>query len=115
MQFLKWILALPLIIGAIFFAIGNSDLVSVVFNPFGLAVNVPLYIICFLFLSGGFLLGTIATWFSSSNIRKERRKQKKEIKKLEKELIDHNEKMAETLNKISPGSKYQNIIDHEDL
>lgn len=113
MQFLKWILVLPLIIGAIFFAIGNSDLVGVVFNPFGLAINVPLYIICFLFFTGGFLLGTIITWFSSSDIRKERRKQKKEIKKLQKELIGHDEKMAETLAKISPGSKFQDVIDHD--
>lgn len=115
MQILKWIIALPLIIGAIFFAVANPDLVTIHFNPFDFIIETPLYIICFLFLTGGFLLGTILTWASGANIRRERRKQKKTIKKLEKEMEDHHDKMAETLNKISPGSKpkHNDVIDHE--
>jgi uncharacterized integral membrane protein len=113
MQLLKWIFALPLIIGAIFFAVANPDIVTVNFAPFATALNTPLYLICFLFLTGGFLLGTLLTWASGSDVRKERRKQKKEIKKLQKEIEDHHDKMAETLSKISPGTKHQDIIDHD--
>ncbi len=115
MQILKWIIALPLIIGAIFFAVANPDMVTIHFNPFSFVIETPLYIICFLFLTGGFLLGTILTWASGSDVRRERRKQKKTIKKLEKEMEQHHDKMAETLAAISPGSKpsTQDVIDHE--
>jgi len=113
MQILKWIIALPLIIGAIFFAVANADIITVNLTPFDIALETPLYLICFLFLTGGFLLGTILTWASGSDVRRERRKQKKEIKKLEKEIEDHHDKMAETLAKISPGTKEQDVINHE--
>lgn len=115
MQILKWIIALPLIIGAIFFAVANPDIVTVHISPFDLALETPLYIICFLFLTGGFLLGTILTWASGGDVRRERRKQKKTIKKMEKEIEGHHDKMAETLATISPGSKpsSQDVIDHE--
>lgn len=114
MKFLKWILALPLIIGAIFFAVANREIVTVNFNPLGATTQTPLYLICFLFLTGGFLLGSIITWLCGSDVRRERRKQNKQIKKLEKEIDSHNEKISETLSKISSGSKYQDVINHDD-
>lgn len=117
MNILKWIIALPLIVGAIFFAVANPDQVSVNLNPFVTTLETPLYIICFLFLTGGFLLGTILTWASGSEVRRERRKQKKIIKKLEKEIEEHHDKMAQTLNKVTPDVKSElkkeDIIDHD--
>ena len=114
MSFLKWVLSLPLLIAVILFALHNQDNVPVIFSPMHDTAQIPLYLICSFFLSLGFLFGTILTWISFSDLRRERRQQKKTIKKMEKEIAEHSDRIAETLAKISPGSRKSDLIPHHD-
>lgn len=83
---LAWLLTLPLIIAAIFFAIYHQQDVSVIWSPFNDPVTVPLYIPVLTAVAVGFFLGCLMTWAASARQRKTIREQKKEIKALEKQI-----------------------------
>ena len=102
MTITRWIVALPLIVGAVLFALAHPDPVSVTWNPFEEAVQLPLYFVALAFLGIGFLLGAFIAWLGMGKVRRERRQQRKTIKKLEKDINAANEKMIETLSKMKP-------------
>lgn len=94
MALLKWIFVLPFIAAAVAFAVANPQDISLTWSPLHESLNLPLYAITLVFMGAGFLLGTLVTWLSTANVRKERRQYKKENKKLEKE-INKREKEAQ--------------------
>ncbi len=110
MTFIRWIIALPLIVGTILFALAHPDSVSITWNPFEPAIELPLYFVSLLFLGTGFLLGAIMTWISMGKLRKERRAQRKIIKTLEKDLNKANEKIIDILSKKKTTQQEQKNI-----
>lgn len=104
MALLRWIIALPIIVGAVLFALAHPDPVLITWNPAEPAKELPLYFVVFTFLGSGFLLGVLITWLGMGHIRKERRQQRKTIRKLEKDINEANEKLMETLSKSAPPS-----------
>lgn len=108
MAFIRWIIALPIIVGAVLFALANPVVVSVTWSPFHSPINLPLYFIALAFLGGGFLLGAFVAWISMGKVRRERRQQKKTIKQLEKDINAANEKIM-TLSTASHKSNNQVI------
>jgi len=99
MAFIKWLIALPFIIGAVAFAIANPEPVSIIWSPLHDPVTLPLYAVALAFLGGGFFLGALMTWFGMGKVRAERRGYKKEVKALEKEIKEIK------ANKEKPSSK----------
>ena len=85
MAFLRWIFALPLIVGAVLFALAHPQKVSLTYNPVSDPIELPLYFVALAFLGIGFLLGVFSTWLGMGKVRKERRAFKKEVKTLTKE------------------------------
>ena len=110
MGFIKWLIALPIIVGCFIFAVSNPDPISVVLNPNTSAIELPLYIIAFGALGIGFLFGAAILWLSMGKLRKERKQYKKTVKKLEKEISEINDKLHESL---SNNTEKENIIDHD--
>lgn len=98
MAFIKWILAIPLIVGTVLFALAHPTLVSITWNPFKPPIELPLYFVSLCFLGIGFVLGAFITWLGMARIRYERRQQRKKIKKLEKDIHAANEKMMAALS-----------------
>ena len=86
MAFLRGLIALPLIVVVVLFAVTHTEKVPVSINPFESAVEYPLYVVALGFLAVGFLLGAMIAWISMSKLRRENRARGKKIKKLEKEL-----------------------------
>jgi uncharacterized integral membrane protein len=82
---LAWLLTLPLIIAAVFFAIYHQQDVVVTYSPFNDPLTIPLYIPVLSAVAVGFFLGCLMTWAASSRQRKIIREQKKKIKVLEKQ------------------------------
>lgn len=117
MAFIRWIIALPIIVGAVLFALAHPDPVSITWSPFEPKIELPLYFVALVFLGGGFVLGAFIAWIGMGKTRKERRQQKKTIRKLEKDINDANEKMMETLSRHKP-ENYQALpntaIDDDD-
>ena len=116
MAFLRWIIALPIIVGAVLFALAHGEVVTVTWNPFEAPIELPLYFVALVFLGMGFILGAFTAWMSMGKVRKERRQQKKKIKQLEKDINAANEKVMETLaqKKIEKNNQpvIQNVIEN---
>jgi len=84
-----WLFTLPLIVGAVVFAVYNPVDVTITFNPFQDPVTVPVYLPVLTAIAFGFLFGALMTWAGMGRQRAELREAKKRIKTLEKQ-IDEN-------------------------
>lgn len=114
MRILKWILAVPLIIGAVLFALAHPQAVSITWSPFQDPVELPLYFVSLCFLGAGFLIGALMAWVGMGQIRAERRALKKEVKQLKRDVNEANEKIMETLSKYQPVGAIENKITGND-
>lgn len=73
--FFKWLLLLPLGALALVFAIANRHMVTVVFDPFGndvqgLQLTAPLFIVLFLAVMVGVILGGVGSWLAQGKYRR---------------------------------------------
>ncbi len=117
MALLRWIIALPFIVGAVLFALSNSEKVFLTYSPFHDSKEFPLYFIGLTFLGIGFLLGAFMAWMGMGQVRKDRRQYKKEVKNLTKE----NEKLAGEITTLEAELKERDLekalkvidVDHE--
>ena len=114
MAFIRWIIALPIIVGAILFALAHPEPVMVTWNPLQEPIELPLYFVVFVFLGVGFLLGAFMAWVGMSSVRSERRQQRKTIRKLEKDINEANEKLMETLAKSNPRKELSHESNKDD-
>ena len=90
------------------FCIINAQSIDVSWSPFHDDITLPLYAIIIVSLLVGFLLGAGALWINSAHLRKEKRKQKKQIKTLEKELSKNS---ANTNNQKPPADFFPALPD----
>lgn len=88
MFILRIFLVLSLTVAVAILAALNLETVDLVWNPVDLAdvLSVPLYAVILGAALIGFLAGGFLVWMNMSPLRKERRRQKREIKLLEKEI-----------------------------
>jgi uncharacterized integral membrane protein len=70
----------------ILFAVSNRETVSVGFWPLPFLVDVPLYLLCFLSLVIGALIGAAVAWMAGHGNRRELRTRQRRIEALEREL-----------------------------
>lgn len=89
--FLGWLFTLPVLIGAIGFALYNGESVAVTYSPFQLPDVMPLYVPVLFAVAFGFLFGALMTWAAMGRLRAERRALKKEVKILEKKIREQDE------------------------
>ncbi len=87
-----WFILVPISVVLILFAMANRHIVTVNFdpasseNPLLASIDVPLFIVFFVILLLGILLGSIAVWFSQRKFKSQRNKLRRTVKKLELEL-----------------------------
>jgi uncharacterized integral membrane protein len=70
----------------ILFAVSNRETVSVGFWPLPFLADVPLYLLCFLSLVIGALIGAAVAWMAGHPNRRELRARQRRIEALEREL-----------------------------
>src|SRR5437762_6833274 len=70
----------------ILFAVSNRETVSVGFWPLPFLVDAPLYLVCFLSLVIGALMGLATAWMAGHGKRRELRARRRRIEALEREL-----------------------------
>jgi uncharacterized integral membrane protein len=70
----------------ILFAVSNRETVSVGFWPLPFLADVPLYLVCFLSLVIGALMGLATAWMAGHGKRRELRARRRRIEALEREL-----------------------------
>lgn len=70
----------------ILFAVSNHEAVSLTLWPLPFLVDLPLYLLFFLSLLVGFLIGGSAAWIAGRRHRRELRRRRRRIEALEREL-----------------------------
>ena len=93
MAFIRWILSLVIAVVAVLFALGNRDDIPFTWSPLHEPVTLPVFVPVLVALLGGFVAGGFVVWVNAAPVRAERRRQRKQISKLEEELRN-----AETRN-----------------
>lgn len=117
MNIIRWIIAAPIVIGAVLFALANPTNVMLTWSPMHEPIDLPLYFIALAFLGVGFLLGAVIAWLNMGKTRAEKRRLKKENKQLEKDINEANEKLTEALANYKPDGKDTKptpVIEHKD-
>jgi putative membrane protein len=99
---LRWIVALPLAVLAVLFALAHRQDVAFTYSPFHEPVTLPLYALALGLLGAGIVMGAVATWIGMHRVRKERRAAQKSVKRLEQELIDANKRPPVTTTPPAP-------------
>ena len=108
---LRWIITGSLALVTLAFSVLNAHDVSVSYMPFQEAVNAPLAFVCLVFLIAGFVCGGMIVWLNAAPVRRERRKQKKTIQKLETALA---QREAEDVA-VPPYAPHYQISSHKTL
>ena len=91
-RFLKLLVLIPIAVVVLAFAIANRTVVTVSFDPFssaetsGAIIAVPLFIVLFLTLFVGVILGGVATWFTQGVNRRKARHARDEVEHWQDEV-----------------------------
>jgi lipopolysaccharide assembly protein A len=78
---------LVIAISLILFAVSNRETVSVGFWPLPFLADLPLYLLCFLSVLIGTLIGVVAAWIAGHRNRRELSARRRRIEALERELM----------------------------
>jgi uncharacterized integral membrane protein len=107
----------------ILFAVSNRETVSVGFWPLPFLADVPLYLLCFLSLLIGALIGSAVTWTAGHRNRRELRARRRRIEALERELtatqsqLEHHPAPAKTqlpvTRQLRPFLKGEGVSAHQ--
>ncbi|MFD1253791.1 MULTISPECIES: lipopolysaccharide assembly protein LapA domain-containing protein [Devosia] len=93
-KIIGWLVLVPLCLALIAFALANRHLVAVNLNPFAAPAQldpatgygIPLFVVLYIVLLIGVLMGGIATWFAQSEHRRRERHWRKETQILTTEV-----------------------------
>lgn len=102
-----WVILVPLCLGLIVFALANRHFVAVNFNPFvatdaavAPGYGVPLFVVLYVVLLVGVLLGGTATWFAQGPHRRREKHWRREAQALNGEL----ERLRRNQGQAAPGA-----------
>jgi uncharacterized integral membrane protein len=89
-RFLKGLVLLPVAILVVAFAVANRDAVRVSFDPLSpdmplFSATLPLYLLLFISVAVGVLLGGCGAWLGQSRTRRTSAERRREIRRLETE------------------------------
>lgn len=86
MAIIRFIIGLVFTVLVASFAVMNRFSVDLVWSPVNDSISLPFYVVLLGSLLVGFLFGGVLVWINGGSVRSEKRKQKREIKILEKEI-----------------------------
>ncbi len=89
-----WLIFVPALAGIVVFALNNRSVVAVDLWPFGVSVEMPIYLAFLLSLGGGVVLGGFVSWLGQSRTRAQLREQVYQGEVARRELAAEREKTA---------------------
>lgn len=95
MRVLGRALLLVIAVLLIVFAVSNREVVSLAFWPFPFLVEAPLYLLFFVTLLIGGLIGSATAWLAGGRNRRDLRRQRRRIEALERELTATQSQLAD--------------------
>ena len=94
-RILSWIVAAPIVILVVLFAVSNRDSITLRLQPLPFEWSPPIWLLTLIQLFVGFLLGAIVTWIGDRHRRRETRVLNKRVAELEQSLGETERKLAE--------------------
>ncbi len=97
-KIVTYLILAPLAIVIVMFAVANREIVTVSFDPFSsaqpaLSFTMPLFVLIFVLVMFGVLLGGMAAWLRQSKWRRNARKLEADIEALRREMAVLNERL----------------------
>ncbi len=89
----SWLIMAPLLAASLVFALNNKAPVALNLWPFGLVVELPIYLAMFFVLGVGVLIGGVVAWMGQSRVRSTLRAQAYEGEVARRELKAEREKL----------------------
>lgn len=84
-KFFAWVIGLPIIVIAVFFAIANQDPVTLSLWPTQYTLDMPLFWAVEGALLAGFIIGVFLTWLAGGRVRGQVRQYRREASKAQRE------------------------------
>jgi uncharacterized integral membrane protein len=94
LRIVSWIVAAPIVILVVLFAVSNLDSITLRLKPFPDELTLPIWLLTLIQLFVGFLLGAIVTWIGDRRRRRETRLLNKRTAELEQSLAEAEKKLA---------------------
>lgn len=90
-KFIAFFVLVPLAVVIVMFAVANREVITVSFDPFdsanpAVAFKMPLFILVFVLVGLGVLVGGIAAWFRQHKWRTRARRAEADVRRLRSEL-----------------------------
>jgi uncharacterized integral membrane protein len=85
-RILSWIVAAPIVILVVLFAVSNREPTTLRLRPFPFDLTIPIWLLTLIELFVGFLLGAIVTWIGDRRRRRETRLLVRRVSELEQSL-----------------------------
>lgn len=95
-----WLVLVPLAILILMFAVANREIVTVSFDPFNAtapaaSVSVPLFVLIFILVVLGIIVGGVAAWLRQSGYRRAARQRDADVTALRREIETLNARLSE--------------------
>ena len=87
MKRLNWLITLPFALVVVIFAVNNRARVQLSLWPFDLAPAPRVYVVVLGALLVGFLAGGLAVWFTGLSAKREARRNRSKLSKLERTIV----------------------------
>jgi uncharacterized integral membrane protein len=102
-----WLILVPLAIVILMFAVANREIVTVSFDPFSTtapaaSVSVPLFVLIFVLVLLGVIIGGVASWLRQGKHRRAARVHQSHVVALRREVDSLNTRLADTADMHSP-------------
>lgn len=102
------VVVVPIAIVLIALAVANRATVAFTLDPFNpgnpaLTLQLPLFVMLFLALGAGLLMGSFATWWNQGRYRKEARAKGREVQSLMQEISQRRTAPAAPASATTPG------------
>ena len=110
---IRWIVSTIATITIIAFAVANRGNVSITWSPIHEQTELPVFLIGLVGMGFGFIVGGFMVWLNGSARRREMRKLKKTVKKLEK-ILGTSDKEIPKIGTINTNKPQHDIENYED-
>ena len=113
MPLVRWIAGFVFTVVLAAFAVANRELVSVIWSPLHDPVELPLYLIAAGAFVSGFLFGGIIVWMNGGSVRREKRRQGKVLKDLERKVESMEGRGFDSSSAQPPGRDFFVALPHQ--